>query len=48
MYKTVLERFPRWVFGEFYRSGKYVGNFPRATHTAVCSYVGELESVGHE
>ena len=32
MYETVLERFPRWVFGEFYRSAKYVRNFPRSTH----------------
>ena len=24
VYETVLERFPRWVFGEFYRSLKYL------------------------
>ena len=36
--KTVLERFPRWVFGEFYRSpsAKYVRNFSRATHMFIC------------
>ena len=34
--KTVLERFPRWVFGEFYRSAKYVRNFPRSTHMFIC------------
>ena len=33
MYETVvLERLPRWGFGEFYRSAKYVRNFPRSTH----------------
>ena len=31
-YETVFEHFPRWVFGEFYWSAKYVGNFPRSTH----------------
>ena len=36
MYETVLERFPRWVFGEFYRSAKYVRNFPRSTHMFIC------------
>ena len=36
MYETVLERFPRWVFGEFYRSLKYVRNFPRSTHMFIC------------
>ena len=41
MYETVLERFRRWVFGEFYRSAKYVRTFPRSTtgaHTrCLCS-----------
>ena len=41
VYETVLERFPRLVFGEFYRSANYIRNFPLPTHT-VCSYVGEL------
>ena len=36
MYETVLECFPRWVCGEFYRSAKYVRNFPRATHMFIC------------
>ena len=36
MYETVLERFPRWVFGEFYRSLKFVRNFPRSTHMFIC------------
>ena len=36
MNETVLERFPRWVFGEFYRSAKYVRNFPRSTHMFIC------------
>ena len=36
MYETVLERFPRWVFGEFYRSLKFVRNFPRSTHIFIC------------
>ena len=36
MYETVLERFPRWVFGEFYWSAKYVRNFLRATHMFIC------------
>ena len=36
MYETVLERFPRWVFGEFYRNLKYVRNFPRSTHMFIC------------
>ena len=36
LYETVLERFPRWVFGEFYRSLKYVRNFPRSTHMFIC------------
>ena len=31
-----LEPFPRWVFGDFYRSAKYVGNFPRGTHMFIC------------
>ena len=35
-YETVLERFPRWGFGEFYRSLKYVLNFPRSTHMFIC------------
>ena len=39
VFNTVLERFPLCIFGEFYRSLKYVRNFPR-------SYVGELESLG--
>ena len=36
MYETVLERFPRWVFGEFYRSLKDVRNLPRSTHMFIC------------
>ena len=36
MYETVLERFPLWVFGEFYRSLKFVRNFPRSTHIFIC------------
>ena len=36
MYETVLERFRRWVFGEFYRSAKYVRNCPRLTHMFIC------------
>ena len=36
MYKTVLERLPRWVFGEFYRRAKHVRNFPRSTHMFIC------------
>ena len=36
MYETVLERFLRWVFGEFYRSLKYVRNFPPSTHMFTC------------
>ena len=35
-YETVLERFPRWGFGEFYRSLKYVLNFPRSTYMFIC------------
>ena len=36
LWKTcVLERF-RWMFGEFYRSLKYVPNFPRSTHMFIC------------
>ena len=33
---TVLERFPWWVFGGFYRSLKFVRNFPRSTHIFIC------------
>ena len=36
MYDTVLERFPRSVCEEFYRSAKYIRNFPRATHRFIC------------
>ena len=36
VYETVLERFPRWVFGEFYRSLKDVRNLPRSTHMFIC------------
>ena len=36
VYETVLKRFPQWVLGEFYRSAKYVRNFPRATHMFIC------------
>ena len=36
MYQTVLERFPRWVSGEFYRGAKYVRKFPRSTHMFIC------------
>ena len=31
-----LEHFPWWVFGEFYRSLKFVRNFPRSTHIFIC------------
>ena len=31
-----LEHFPWWVFGEFYRSLKFVRNFPRSTHMFIC------------
>ena len=31
-----LERFPWWDFGEFYRSLKFVRNFPRSTHMFIC------------
>ena len=43
MYETVLERLPRWVFGQFYGSAKYVGNF---FGQRICSYVGEPENLG--
>ena len=43
MYETVLELFPRWVFGEFYRSAKYVRNF---LGQRIRSHVGEPESLG--
>ena len=33
---TVLERFAWWVFGGFYRSLKFVRNFPRSTHIFIC------------
>ena len=33
---TVLERFPWWVFRGFYRSLKFVRNFPRSTHIFIC------------
>ena len=36
MYDTVLERFPLCIFGEFYRSFKYVRNVPRSTHMFIC------------
>ena len=36
VYEKVLERFLQWVFEEFYRSFKYVGNFPRSTHMFIC------------
>ena len=36
VYETVLERFPRWAFGEFYRSLKYGRNFPRSMHMFIC------------
>ena len=36
MYERVLERFPRWVFGEFYRSLKDVRNLLRSTHIFIC------------
>ena len=29
---SVHRLFPRWVFGEFYGSLKFVRNFPRSTH----------------
>ena len=43
-----FEVFPRWIFGEFYRSLKYVRNFPRSTHMFICwrGRTFELESSG--
>ena len=46
MYETVLDRFPRWVFGEFYRILKNVRNVETFLDQRICSYVGELESLG--
>ena len=36
VYQTVLERFARRVFGEFYRSAKYARIFPRSTYMFIC------------
>ena len=66
MYETVLERFPGWVFGEFYRSLRYEilfenhilyekvisikiiisSMFATFLGERICSYLGELESLG--
>ena len=43
VYETGLERFPRWVFGEFYRSAKLM--FESFLAQRICSYVGEPESL---
>ena len=43
MYETVLERFPRWVFGEFTGVRSVFETF---LGTLIYSYVGELRKRG--
>ena len=45
VYETVLERFPRWVFGEFYRSLKYLirTNFREALISRFSRFVKNRE-----
>ena len=43
VYETVLERFPQWVFRGFKEVGSMFETF---LGQSMCSYVGELESLG--
>ena len=43
VYETVLERFPRWLFGGFKEVWSMFETF---LGQSICSYVGELESLG--